>query len=200
MPLVLNQGMKTFLIVLLVSFSALSFADGPYSVEASIYKIEVVSGNQRTIGTGVLVAENKILTNCHVVDGGGWPRVIHRKTGVIYTVTQYQQLGKLDACLLTGDFVGVPVPLSAGFSPGQGVWIFGFPGGMPAVGQGTVKGLVDADNSRVLELIAFCAPGSSGGPVVNIKGELIGLNYATFQYQNHCLSIPADNIRPYLRG
>jgi len=199
MPLVFNVGMKTLFTFLFLAFPLLSYADGPYAVEASIYKIEVVKGNKKSIGTGVLVAENRILTNCHVVDGG-WPRVIHRKTGAIYNVTQFQQLGNLDACLLSGGFVGTPVPLSAGFSSGQGVWIFGFPGGMPSVSQGTVKGLVDADNSRVLELVAFCASGSSGGPVVNIKGELIGLNYATFQYESHCLSIPADAIRPYLKG
>jgi S1-C subfamily serine protease len=47
-------------------------------------------------------------------------------------------------------------------------------------------------------LAAFCAPGSSGGPVINVKGELVGLNWGVFQYQNQCLSIPASFLQPYL--
>lgn len=198
MPLGFNHGMKTLLMMLFACTASVAVADNPYTVEAAIYKIEVVNGNQMSSGTGVLVATDKILTNCHVVEGGGWPRVMHRKTGDWFKVAKYYQLGKLDACVLVGSFSGMPVRFSSEVVQGENVWIFGFPSGLPVVGQGSVKGF--ADGGKMLLLGAFCAKGSSGGPVVNVKGELIGLNFAVYQYQNQCLSIPARLLQPYLVG
>lgn len=191
-----NHGMKTLLMMLFVCAASVAVADNPYTVEAAIYKIEVVNGNQVSSGTGVLVTTEKILTNCHVVEGGGWPRVMNRKTGSWFKVAKYYQLGKLDACVLVGSFSGTPVRFSSEVVQGENVWVFGFPSGLPVVGQGSVKGF--ADGGKTLLLGAFCAKGSSGGPVVNVKGELIGLNFAVYQYQNQCLSIPASLLQPYL--
>ena len=191
--------MKTLLIMLFACTASVAVADNPYSVESAIYKIEVINSRNTSFGTGVLVAADKILTNCHVVEGkDGWPHVVHRKTGDHFKVAKYYKLGRLDACILLGNFTGTPVRLSSGVVEGESVWIFGFPAGLPVVGQGAVKGFVDTDVGRSLLLGAFCAPGSSGGPVVNVKGELIGLNFGVFKYQNQCLSIPASALRPYL--
>lgn len=188
--------MKTLLMMLFACAASVAVADNPYSVEAAIYKIEVPNGNVTNSGTGVLIAADKILTNCHIVEEGGWPRVKHRQSGDWYKVLKYYRLGKLDACVLVGGFVGKPVRFSSEVVQGENVWIFGYPAGLPVVGQGSVKGF--ANGGRTLELVAFCAGGSSGGPVVNVKGELIGLNYAVYTNHNHCLSIPASVLRPYL--
>jgi S1-C subfamily serine protease len=186
-----------------MSFSAsFSVADSnPYSAVTAIYKIEVPYQNGKRIGsgTGVLVARDKILTNCHVLkDNPGWPRVIHRKSGQQFNVTKYYNLGNHDACILVGAFSGTPVRLNPDIREGENVWIYGYPAGVPVMGQGAVKGLVDTDAGKSILLAAFCAPGSSGGPVFNMKGELVGLNWGVFRYQNQCLSIPASLLQPYL--
>lgn len=173
----------------------------PYSVESAIYRVEVPysNTNQLGFGTGVLVARDKILTNCHVLKSHpGWPRVVHRQSGQQFYVTKHYNLGNLDACILVGGFSGTPVRLTTDFREGENIWIFGFPAGLPVVGQGSIKGLVDTDKGKSILLGAFCAQGSSGGPVVNVKGELVGLNFGVFRYQNQCLSIPASLIQPYL--
>lgn len=195
MPSGFNAGMKTLLLILLAAIASAAVADNPYAAESAIYKVETPKGEYLSSGTGVLIAPDKILTNCHVIEGG-FPRVIHRKTGDIFKVVKHYGLGNLDACILVGNFAGTPVRLNPDFVPGENVWIFGFPAGLPVVGQGSVKGLVE--NGKVLLLGAFCAKGSSGGPVVNVKGELIGLNFAVYQYQNQCLSIPASVLRSYM--
>jgi len=196
MPIGFNGGMKTLSALLLVSLSLSAAADNPYAVEAAIYKVEVPNGEVTYNGTGVLVASDKILTNCHIINKGGWPGVINRKTGEQFRVSKHYQLGNLDACILVGSFVGAPVRLGASIINGENVWLFGFPSGLPVVGQGSVKGY--ADEGKTLMLGAFCSGGSSGGPVVNVKGELIGLNYAVYKYQNQCLAIPVTLLRPYL--
>lgn len=194
--------MKRILTIPLAFSASVAVADSnPYTVESAIYKIEIPypNSNQIGFGTGVLVARDKILTNCHVLKNHpGWPRVVHRKTGQKFYVVKHYNLGSLDACILVGGFHGTPVRLSTEIHEGEYIWIFGFPAGVPVVGQGSVKGLVDTDRGKSILLGAFCAPGSSGGPVVNVKGELVGLNWGVFRYQNQCLSIPASFLQPYL--
>ncbi|ANQ84494.1 hypothetical protein dqs_1446 [Azoarcus olearius] len=194
--------MKRILTSLMAFSASVAEADSnPYAVESAIYRVELPYPNSSKIGfgTGVLVARDKILTNCHVLRGHpGWPRVIHRQTGQQFYVTKHYRLGGHDACILGGGFAGTPVRLNPDIHEGENVWIFGYPAGLPVVGQGTVEGLVDTDAGKSILLAAFCAPGSSGGPVINVKGELVGLNWGVFRYQNQCLSIPASFFRPYL--
>lgn len=194
--------MKKILTILLAFSASLAAADStPYTVESAIYRVEVPDPNSKQIGfgTGVLVARDKILTNCHVLKNHpGWPRVVHRQTGQQFYVTKHYNLGNHDACILVGGFSGTPVRLNADIHEGENIWIFGYPAGLSVVGKGTVKGLVDTDAGKSILLAAFCAPGSSGGPVVNSKGELVGLNWGVFRYQNQCLSIPASFLQPYL--
>lgn len=196
--------MKVPLVALLLLGSNIANADtNPYSAESAIYKVEVPyrNSNQVGLGTGVLVAQDKILTNCHVIKNHpGWPQVVHRQSGRQFYVTKHYNLGKNDACILVGGFIGTPVRLTTDFREGQSVWIFGFPSGFSSVAQGSIKGLVDTDQGKSVLLNAFCAPGSSGGPVINIKGELVGLNFGVFRYQSQCLSIPATVLQPYLNA
>lgn len=196
------HNMIKILAFVLAFIASVAIADSnPYSVESAIYRVEVPysNTNQLGFGTGVLVARDKILTNCHVLKSHpGWPRVVHRQSGQQFYVTKHYNLGNLDACILVGGFSGTPVRLTTDFREGENIWIFGFPAGLPVVGQGSIKGLVDTDKGKSILLGAFCAQGSSGGPVVNVKGELVGLNFGVFRYQNQCLSIPASLIQPYL--
>lgn len=195
--LVFNHGMKFIIMLLLSLLSASVVADNPYAVESAIYKVVVPVGNSTYLGTGVLLSPDKILTNCHIVQGkGGWPKVMQRKTGDWFGVTKYYQLGKIDACILVGSFVGRPVALSANIVEGENVWLYGYPSGIPVIGQGSVLGYADA--GKTLRLGAFCSGGSSGGPVLNAHGELIGLNFAVYRYQNSCLAIPVSELRTYL--
>lgn len=194
--------MKRILTTLLAFNASVVAADSnPYAAKSAIYKVEVPYPNSSRIGfgTGVLVAWDKILTNCHVLKSHpGWPRVVHRKTGQQFHVTKHYNLSNYDACILVGHFSGTPVRLATDLHEGENIWIFGYPRGLPVVGQGAVKGLVDTDAGKSILLAAFCAPGSSGGPVINSKGELVGLNWGVFRYQNQCLSIPASSLQPYL--
>lgn len=182
--------------------SSVAVADpGPFSAESAIYRVEVPSPDGRTMsqGTGVLIAQDKILTNCHVVKSGGAPAVIHRQTGRRFYTTGYYSLGNFDACVLRGGFVGSPAPMSSDVKEGESVWVFGYPSAMPVVIQGTVKGMAEFQSGRSLVITAFCSPGSSGGPVVNARGQIIGLQWGMVQYQNNqCLAIPASFLVPYL--
>lgn len=172
------------------------FAGNPYSIEDAIYRIEIKDGNQLHTGTGVLIARDTILTNCHVVRHNGFFRVVNRKTGNIYPTQSYKNLGSLDACLLKGaQFEGTPVRMNTQYKIGESIWAYGYPNQYAAVSQGVMLGLINTDVGQVFQTSAFCHPGSSGGPLVNNLGELIGLVFGVKRdYQDHCLAIPISHI------
>lgn len=194
--------MRKILIALLLLLSGVAVADtNAYSVDSAIYKIEIpyTDGTRIGFGTGVLVSPNKILTNCHVLNAhAGWPVAVQRKTRAKFTVLQHYNLGTYDACILVGHFPGTPIQLYDRIKSGEPVWVYGYPRGLEVVSQGTIKSLVQVDSETAIESAVFCDRGSSGGPLLNAKGQLVGLNYKIFQYRNSCLSIPASLLMPYL--
>ena len=194
--------MKTHLLALLSLFTFCSLANAnPYAAESAIYKIEIPHPNGQTLGlgTGVLVAPNKILTNCHIMkQNPGWPRVVQRSSKQTFTVTQYTQLGDFDACILSGGFAGKPVPFATSFAKGENVWIYGYPANVSVVGQGTISGIIETSNGPALHLIAYCNKGSSGGPVLNAQGQFVSLNWGMVNNNNHCIGIPANILQTYL--
>lgn len=192
-----------FMLLLLLSAPVLAFDSNPFAAASAVYRIEVPYGDRMFLGTGILISPDRILTNCHVVKHPpGWPRVIHRQTGQQFQPSQYYNLGNYDACVLVGNFTaGNPVSLASDFQIGEIVWHYGYPHGIEGSGQGPITGLVNTEQGTVIESASYCNPGSSGGPLLNIKGQLIGLNFAVRSQGNRdmCLSIPMAVLRPLLR-
>lgn len=177
------------------------YNSNPYSAGSAVYKVSINLPNSQRIGTGVLIARDKILTNCHVVKPPGFPQVIHRNSKQVFRVASYYNLGSFDACVLTGNFTeGEPVGFSNKVDIGQIVWHYGYPRGIEGVGQGVVTNVIQNNGSWIIQSTSFCNPGSSGGPLLDVKGNLVGLNYGVFNnHPDACLSIPAFLLQPLIR-
>jgi serine protease Do len=145
---------------------------------------------RRTLGSGFIVSANGyVLTNAHVVEGFEEVTVITH-SGASYKGKVVGRDERSDLALVKIENPGEPLtPVVLGTSSnlqvGQIVAAFGNPFG---VGQSMTLGVISALNrSQVVEeksylnLIqtdAALNPGNSGGPLVNIKGEVIGINVA----------------------
>jgi S1-C subfamily serine protease len=140
-------------------------------------------------GTGVVIVESGIiLTNLHVVNG---MRRIH-VTFSDGTDAEAEMIGQradqdlavLQAKTLPDDIMPATMRSTAGLRPGDEVVAVGFPFGIgPSASAGVVSGLkrdyVSPEGKRVLSnLIQFDAavnPGNSGGPLVTLDGEVVGI-------------------------
>jgi serine protease Do len=145
---------------------------------------------RRTLGSGFIVSDNGyVLTNAHVVEGFEEVTVITH-SGASYKGKVVGRDERSDLALVKIENASEPLqPVVLGTSSnlkvGQIVAAFGNPFG---VGQSMTLGVISALNrSQVVEeksyfnLIqtdAALNPGNSGGPLVNIKGEVIGINVA----------------------
>ena len=82
------------------------------------------------------------------------------------------------------------------------VYVAGNPLGLEGtVSDGIISGRRDRDTKERLQMTAPISPGSSGGPVLNSKGKVIGVSVATFralEAQNLNFAIPSNYLKALL--
>jgi S1-C subfamily serine protease len=141
------------------------------------------------VGTGVVIVDRGlILTNVHVVAGAERIEVVFadgtEAEAAVVGVQPEHDLAVLQARKLPDDLVPATLRSTEGLRPGDEVVAVGFPFGIgPSVSAGVVSGLrrdfYSPRGQRLLtNLIQFDAaanPGNSGGPLVTMEGEVIGV-------------------------
>jgi len=142
-----------------------------------------------SIGTGVVILDKGvILTNIHVVEGAKRIMLTFSEgmeaEAVITGTRPEDDLAVLQALTIPDDLQAATLQSTAGLQPGDFVTAVGFPFGIgPSVTAGVVSGLKreyrSPEGQRLLtNLIQFDAavnPGNSGGPLLNVSGEVVGI-------------------------
>jgi serine protease Do len=160
----------------------------------------VVGIGSRQRGSGVVVAKGKVLTNAHNIRGD--------EVTVTFADGRSTR-GRLAGIDVDGDLAVVDVDTAAakplewgdGSEAAHGAVVFGASatqGGGARVTFGTVSAVARAfrgpGGRRIagsVEHTAPMAPGSSGGPIVDAKGRLLGINTNRLG-EGFYLALPAD--------
>ena len=141
------------------------------------------------VGTGVVIVDKGIiLTNLHVVQGAQSIKVVFSdglESAASITGTQPENdLAVLQAHKIPDDMIAATMRSTADLAPGDHVLAVGYPFGIgPSASAGVVSGLKRTFRSpegkqeirNLIQLDAAANPGNSGGPLVTMDGEVVGI-------------------------
>jgi S1-C subfamily serine protease len=144
---------------------------------------------ERGVGSGVVIIDNgTILTNLHVINGAKRVKVTFsdglESDAVVLSTQPENDLAVLRAKRIPDDLAAATLRSTTELAPGDQVIAVGFPFGIgPSVSAGIVSGLKREFRSpegqqMLTNLIQFDAaanPGNSGGPLVTMDGEVVGI-------------------------
>jgi len=157
------------------------------------------------IGSGFIVGnDGEIATNYHVIEGASSAIVKFVNKKKKYDVVSILQRNiKHDLAIIKIDTKISPVTLGDDelTSIGDRIFAIGNPEGLEGtVSEGIISGFRKINESfRLMQITAPISPGSSGGPVVNLKGEVIGVASASIVIgQNLNFAIPVKNLKELL--
>jgi S1-C subfamily serine protease len=170
----------------------------------TILTYETGGGSPSGMGSGFYISPDVVVTNAHVVDGAGYVEVKKNLKDRPIRVLEILAVDRdADVALLRTSEPGVPLVLSD-FLPGAGepVVVISSPLGLEkTVSQGIISGFREHNKKRYLQITAPISPGSSGGPVLDRQGRVLGVtafildgNHA----QNLNFAIPAREIQRVL--
>lgn len=141
------------------------------------------------IGTGVVVIDNgTILTNLHVVRKAKRLKVMfsdgHESEATVVLEDPANDLALLRAKSIPDDLRAATLRSSTSLRPGDEVVTIGFPFGIgPSVSAGVVSGLGREYRSpdgqqtinNLIQFDAVANPGNSGGPLMTLEGDVVGI-------------------------
>ena len=174
---------------------------------AATVHLEVKDRNGKILGfgSGFFIGKNQIATSFHVVEGAakGTAKLVGktRKYAIkkIYIKTDKEN----DLALIrVTPFAGEPLSLgdSDGVKIGQTVYVAGNPKGWEGTfSDGIISSIRGSSTRKLFQMTAPVSSGSSGGPVFNSKGEVIGVSFATFKGgQNLNFAVPSNYLKSLL--
>ena len=156
--------------------SGLSIADVTENALPSVTHIVTGTGS----GTGFIVNESGlVVTNKHIVDGSTQVSV-RMAEGSEYQGRVTQQHPTMDLAYVSIDSSQTFTPIAVGDSDevrvGAEVIAIGFPLGSALGSEPTVSvGIISAKRDDTLQTDASLNPGNSGGPLLNMFGQVIGV-------------------------
>ena len=162
------------------------------------------NGQVLSQGSGFVIGKGLIATNFHVIEGatsgvakfaGG--KGVHEIAGLVAMDE------RRDLVLLSVKGVHAP-SLCIGdanrMAVGDQVYAVGNPLGLEGTfSEGIISGIRHVGSDTILQITAPISPGSSGGPVIDNRGQVIGVSTATFSGgQNLNFAIPSSYLASLL--
>ncbi len=184
-------------------------------VAGSVVRItaRIPGSNSTSFGSGVVLPDGRIVTNCHVIPGADKVMVMEASGRV--EGERGPSDPAADLCILNSTNLAAPRARTAAATPevGDAVVAIGFGGGgARSMSSGRITALYPYRNGLVIQTSAAFRPGASGGGLFDERGNLVGIT--TFFKRNGAHSLyfavpiawiddmvptqsPAPNVPPF---
>jgi hypothetical protein len=171
-------------------------------ISPAVVVVETQKGNKKGLGTGFFInPQGHIVTNYHVI-AGTEQATIRTQEGRRYPVKRIvAENREADLVLISADIPArdiTSVEISGKLPEvGEKIYAIGHPMGLEkTVSEGIVSAIRKLPNlGDIIQISAPISPGSSGGPVFNSTGRVIGVARATYRTgQNLNFAVPGQKI------
>lgn len=196
-------------ILTVLAVSCTCFAQAPRDIAITAFKSVVLlemsdsQGQPLSFGSGFIVSDGVIATNAHVIEGAstGTAKIIgdRHRLSILGTLA-IDRHADLALLRVTSDAPALHLGKSTSLSVGDKVYVVGNPLGLEGTfSEGIISGIRAINSDSILQMTAPISPGSSGGPVMDASGLVIGVSVATFKDgQNLNLAIPVSYVSKLL--
>jgi len=183
--------------------SARAIADSAFP-SVVLLTMEDAKGRPISTASGFFIQEDLVVTNFHAVREGvtGHVKLVGSRGAYVIAGVASMDQGK-DLAILR--ITGVKAPsLRLGSDRdarvGDRIYAAGNPMGLEGTfSDGIISAIRNTSSRRLLQITAPISPGSSGGPVLNEGGLVIGIAVGTFtEGQNLNFAIPVSDLVPLL--
>lgn len=158
------------------------------------------AGDRLALGSGFVLADGRVVTNAHVVRGAARADVLS-ENGQLLLTTHYAEIfdTETDIAILPR-IPNAPPGLTLAYSTpaiGEQVVVIGSPEGLSnSASNGIVSAVRQIGGKRYLQITAPISRGSSGGPVLNQRGEVVGVSVMMLtEGQNLNFAVPISDVR-----
>lgn len=171
------------LFIALMSFLPSTFALDQSKLLHSLQAVVMVRGYNANgglaYGSGVVVAENKVMTNCHIFRTTKQPWISRGEDS--YPIVSVQADRAHDLCLVTAfNLPFKPASLGSGkvLKRGQEVLAIGHSNGVPnpLTSAGVIKSIYEFEGGKIIRSSAKFMMGASGSGIFDVDGNLLGIN------------------------
>ena len=152
-------------------------------------------GKTQSMGSGVVLTDGNVVTNCHVIKRASWLKV--RSEDKEHPATLRYSDWDRDVCSLSIAGLSAPavvVGSTKTLKVGAKVYAIGAPKGLKlTLSDGIVSSLRQVEGGHYIQTTAAISPGSSGGGLFDENGALVGLTtFYLAEGQNLNFAVPVE--------
>lgn len=155
-------------------------------------------------GSGFIVSKNRVVTNYHVVAGSSSASIVF-SDGSMTTVSAVVS-GSVPKDLVvleaeTGNRTTLALGNELQLKEGESIYVIGAPKGLTtSLSNGLVSAFRQDQGQFLIQITAPIAPGSSGGPMLNNQGQVVGVATSRLKEGGFGFAIGASDIQQLLKA
>lgn len=171
------------LLTILLGYTPFALAFDQVKVLQALQSVVMIRGyNQHgglAYGSGVVIGENKVITNCHIFRTTKQPWIARGED--TYSIGSVQADRWHDLCLVSTTSMplkAAPIGNLSAVKRGQEVLSIGHSNGVPnpLTSAGAIKTTYDFEGGKVIRSSAKFLMGASGSGIFDLQGNLLGIN------------------------